>query len=557
MASNVSPGVYTRLIDLSSYLEDIPGSVGFIPFLSRRGPDNVLTYVTGLQDFADKYNKPNINDYGKSYGQGTYIAWNHIKVSPSLYCMRALPADATYSNLFINFDSDPGQDPRFTVTHETSANTVSELDTALAAQSGNVFPLMYFYPEGRGDSYNDFAITIAAHANTNLDDIYVIDIWETQADGDDVIIESFEVSFEKDIVDDSGDSLWIEDVINKFSKWVKVVVNEDHLNTWVGDPVEIAIGDSTSPIHLDGGSEGSLVTVDGTTGRRVVDSTTADAALSAAYTGTSVNPVNGIAEGSVLDVDDIYFSLVYDGGYPSNVKSSIHTLVNDLRLDCVAIVDNNDNTTAAATLTARNDTHTWDSKYMSIFEPYSKVNDIHTGRDIWFSPVFHMANMIPLNDRLYEIWYPNAGFNRASISDIKELRYNANLSQRDSLHLKQINPIVKFSTGYTVWGNKTTQKKPSSLQDLHIIRLVMYIKRALEQYLKFYTFEFNDAETWNAVENAIRPFLEDIKKSRGLESFNISVGSTEYEKKRKIIHVDVELVPTKAIERIELNLYIK
>ena len=34
--NHISPGVYTKIIDLSYYLQEVPGTTGFIPFFSRR-----------------------------------------------------------------------------------------------------------------------------------------------------------------------------------------------------------------------------------------------------------------------------------------------------------------------------------------------------------------------------------------------------------------------------------------------------------------------------------------------------------------------------------------
>ena len=70
-------------------------------------------------------------------------------------------------------------------------------------------------------------------------------------------------------------------------------------------------------------------------------------------------------------------------------------------------------------------------------------------------------------------------------------------------------------------------------------------------------FELNDAQTHNEIAQAITPFLEQIKKSRGLTSYSVDVGATEYEVKVKKAHVNVILQPTRVIEQIELNLFIK
>jgi phage tail sheath protein FI len=125
------------------------------------------------------------------------------------------------------------------------------------------------------------------------------------------------------------------------------------------------------------------------------------------------------------------------------------------------------------------------------------------------------------------------------------------------MYLKQLNPIVKFSDGYVVWGQLTTQARASALQDLNIVRLVLYAKRALETYCRYYIFTMNDGLTWSSVQTSVMEFLEDLKARRGLESYTVEVGATEYEKKRKTFHVNVTLKPTRVVEKIELNFFIQ
>jgi hypothetical protein len=192
-----------------------------------------------------------------------------------------------------------------------------------------------------------------------------------------------------------------------------------------------------------------------------------------------------------------------------------------------------------------------------MYECFNKVSDPFTGADIWFSPIYHMSYLIPRNDNVAEIWFAAAGFQRASIDTIKDLRFNPRLGQRDQLYLKQLNPIVKFAQGYVVWGQLTSQAKPSALQDLNIVRLVLFCKRALEQFCRFFIFEQNDQVTWGQVASNITDFLEVIKNRRGLDDYQVEVGATDYERKTKSFHVNVTLTPTRVVERIELNFFIK
>lgn len=813
MGNMIAPGVYTRIIDLSEYLADVPGTVAFCPIICRKGPDNKLVFQSGRNEFLNRFGEPNILDYGKAYGQGPYVVANHMSVASSMYVMRCLPEDATFSHMIIGVqtvrdtisatisssslenaldhlqlyplfmdgewhvtgkayadtagsklltdwtlpedleeyppnetyyleDGTPTTMPEHPTNHDLatikvaatknlagaagwgwaikypSINSVKELDSFIQEYAdgagGSTADIMYiqstggvglpdgilcyFHGLGRGDAYNDYSIRITKSANSQMFGVYNLDIYETQSDGDDVIIESFNVSWDPFMVDESGESLFIEDVVNRYSKDIRCTVNRkalEALNSGVtidgvsltspmmdfykNDPtlpepydklyqtkdehgflvgdlgykatmIELAKGDydyylaelnkyidvltaaralpTTSmsqiqtrntairsaidlvtehrgyvntakvnlenaynldmltladandetaawdPVRLRYGSEGSLSYLDRNTGKRVVDAHTATETLSKAYQGLLKRADIHLREDvrykvqyadEVLDLDWIYFSLVYEAGYPMDVKESARTLCDELRRDCMLISDVTDlvdledtlNYVGASVYTENADAAMWTSRYAARFNPYSRIYDTYTGRDVWMSPVYHMAQIIPKTDMLYELWYAPAGFNRATVDEIKELRWNPKQGEREQLYLNQINPIVRFSAGYTVFSQLTTQKRPSALQDINCMRLVLYIKRALEQYLKYFIFEFNDSETWDRIKQGMIPFLDTIKSKRGLKSYNIEVGATDYEFKQKICHVNVTLEPMRVIEKIELNLFIK
>jgi hypothetical protein len=585
-------------------------------------------------------------------GQGPYIAYNFLGESGALYWIRALPDNATYSNFRIDSSlATADSSASVSITWVSALNTKTEVQSELAV-AGDTQPVCFLYPIGRGDYYNAIGVRLTEYANPTINDVYVLDIYEKQSDGDNVIIESFNVSFDPEAKDNAGDSIWIQYVLSvyssvlraemilpsgsyapgydlvvrtydkeiglvsvdktasaatitdnkqNFSDWITnpetgnsayVVIAKDAKGTvvwgWLGnssgiDNETINVfnerdlsgaaqswnGDvanfkedstityqikksytniasafiSSEPIPLRKGSEGDLRTETGD-----VDPIVAENLLQQAYAG--------VIDDAILDPETIYFSLVFDAGYPADVKSAISTLV-QTRRDCVAILDNSDNSTASNAIATRENVNTFNNFYVALYESYNKVSDIFTGQDVWFSPIYHMSYIIPRNDSVAELWFAPAGFNRAAIDTIKELRYNPLLGDRDRLYLKQLNPIVKFSQGYVVWGQLTSQAKPSALQDLNIVRLVLYCKRALEQYCRFFIFEQNDPITWGEVAGSIVEFLEQIKNRRGLDSYSVDVGATEYERKTKKFHVNETLNPTRVVEQIQLNFFIQ
>ena len=679
--SNVSPGVYSKIIDLSNYVQAVPSTIGCIMALTKKGRDNQFLFIGSRAELISEFGEPDIRDYGKNYGQGLYEAYNFLGESGALYFQRCLPNNATYGHIKIDVQYGPLDSTAAVIVSYCSAslNTINEIRSNLE-KVGNTYPLCIIRPIGRGDYYNAISVRITEHANQMFNGVYVLDVYEKQSDGDEVIVESFEVSFDPKATDRSGDSIFISHILNMYSSYLRCEMEQtesteeevvyapgydivakvydkeigsvsvdktlgvlfdnkqdfgdwqtdpesgnadyvviakdakgnslygwlglatgtlqDSINVWNGrdldiasrgwtcnDPDVIPEGETTSnltralaafdeetiityeirqsftsiadaflsdtPVPIKKGSDGDLLDASG----RFVQSE-GEFALVQGYAGLLTNPATGQIEDSITDTENFYFTMVFDAGYTSNVKTTISTLV-QTRRDCIALLDNGDNPTFTAAMTKRQKDHKFNNFYCALYECYNKVYDVFTGANIWVSPLYHMSYLFPRNDNVAEIWYAAAGFNRGAIDTIKDLRYNVKLGQRDQFYLNQINDIVRFSSGYVVWSQLTTQAKPSALQDINIVRLVLYCKRAIEQFAKFYIFELNDEITWNSFNSQVINFLEEVKKKRGLYSYSVETSATEYERKRKIFHCDMILEPTRVVEQIHLNFFIK
>jgi len=46
--ANVSPGVFTKIIDLSSFIQAVPSTIGFLTGFTRKGRDNELVLANQI-----------------------------------------------------------------------------------------------------------------------------------------------------------------------------------------------------------------------------------------------------------------------------------------------------------------------------------------------------------------------------------------------------------------------------------------------------------------------------------------------------------------------------
>lgn len=666
--ANESAGVYTKIVDLGTYINAVPGTTAAICGLTKKGEDNVLKLVSSRSAFVSEFGEPNINDYGKQFGQGPLNAFQFLGESGSLYFFRALPDDAAYANIVVNVLDNSNENATLSLTSSSDVNNLNALKTIVGTETSGyplppTYPLCAFYPIGRGEYYNSIGIKLTTMSNSLEAGIYVLDVYEKQSDGSEVIVESFQVSFDPMAVDASGESIFVENVLNTYSSILRaemktvgdawssgyeravkaydknigivsvtldpttalitdtkqdfsdwepttsdrdyVVIAQDNRGRVIYGWLDGASGTYNSSMAVyaspDGsvatrgwngafasfnsagaitytirrnyvdissafatqnplrnGSDGSLISLDGS-----VDSAEAEQLLVQAYSGTlkdprAIDPTDPTALADLItDSENVYFNVVFDAGYPLSVKTAIVQLAQNLRKDCIAIIDNGDNSTVAKAQTARDTNTTYNTYFAALYEQYSKVYDQFTGQDLWLAPSFHMSTIIPSNDRVGALWTAPAGFNRASITGIKELRYYPKQADRDLLYLNQLNGIVKLSEGYSPWSQLTTQAKPSPMQDINIVRLVLYVEKALKDFCRNFLFEQNDEITWSRVSGQVIGFLEDVKNQRGLYGYTVEVGASDYEKKRKSFHVNVTLQPTRIVERINLNFFVE
>jgi hypothetical protein len=616
--NNLAPGVYSTLQDLSTFVDTLPSTTGFIPIICESGPDNQLIRVTP-STFGKNFGNPNLNyTNSRDVGLGPYVAKNFLSESSNLYVIRCLPESATYANILIETDdflvdsNDLGVVPSdqtcgITVSTILNMNNQNELlgqlSTGVGDTSSNVggYNLLIMRGLGRGEFYNNLMVDINPHPNASVtnfnfrEGIYIIDIYQLQKYTNRVVtqdtttgtdyadyslVETFEVSFDPEAKDENTDSQFIQDVINNYSNLIRVECSKSILkeiarrqklasgqtltmdfstgfinsHNGVDDAFELSYG-----ISLENGSSGPLFNKYGI----VIDSTssseTATDILAAAYAGTLPSAIDGTSSPlvEVFDTENFQFDIVFDAGYPIDVKTKIVELTSTRR-DCLAIIDNGDHYSASVAETKRvsGDTLAYNTPYAALYEPYTKVYDVYTGSDIFMPPSFHMAKIVGYNDKNSELWYPLAGFNRAVIQNIKEMRYNPSLADRENFIKYNLNPIVRFTTGYSVFSQRTTYRTASALQEIHIIRLQMFIDRSLKQFCKNFIFELNDETTRSKVRAEITTFLAEIKSKRALESFSVSTPATEYDIKRRRISVNITLKPTRSVEQIFLNYFI-
>ena len=210
------------------------------------------------------------------------------------------------------------------------------------------------------------------------------------------------------------------------------------------------------------------------------------------------------------------------------------------------------------------------NEYAAVFYPNGYTSNL-TGEDVMVPSSHIMLRTIALNDQVAYPWFAPAGLRRGLVNNATSVGYlstegefvPAPLGQgvRDVMYQNRLNPIVIQPTGgVVVWGQKTLSVQSSALDRINVARLIVYVRKQLEQLVKPYFFEPNDTLTRNEVKQAVESFFNELVGLRALYDFLVvcdSSNNTPERIDRNELWIDIAIKPVKAIEFIYIPIRIK
>jgi len=197
------------------------------------------------------------------------------------------------------------------------------------------------------------------------------------------------------------------------------------------------------------------------------------------------------------------------------------------------------------------------SNYACTYGNWVKLYDNNLADFIWapFSG-FEAAIMARMDSNL-QPWYAPAGLNNGIVRNIVDIGINPTQKQRDFLYRINVNPVVFFpGDGYTVWGQKTLQKKPSAFDRINVRRLFLTLEKATLSIMRYFVFEPNTVFTRTRVVNVLKPVFEIAKANEGVYDYLIVCderNNTPDVIDRNELVVDIYLKPVRTAEFILVN----
>lgn len=523
-----SPGVYVNEIDLSDRVISSGTTIAAIVGASAKGPVNERSLITSTQEFINVFGHPN-----PKISMMHYSALSFLEESGTLYVTRVVGDNTLTAGAYLTVD-----DPNAT----TPILRLSNFDDGTSTPKGIVDPiknlgfladdpainntLLYICAANPGSWNNRLAIQIRPSNSIGIAvgdghdsyDFY-IDVYLDYTGPRNHPVESFLVNRENK-VDGFGNQLFVEDVINRKSNYIRVKNNP------FCKKIKIL---KNAFEFLDGATDGNL-------------------------------PSNfDIMAGWDLytDPETIDIGLLINGGYTSpEVQIKMDELA-QLRKDCIALLDipSNMQQTADA-ITYRKEILNLDSSYSALYTPDVKIKDPYNDIELFVPLSGYAAAICARTDNNTYLWNAPAGLNNGQLRVI-ELRHIYNLPARDALDAANINMVRVFpGMGRAMWAQNTMQSKASALSNINVRRLLNYMEKRIANSSLYSVFETNNYLLRLRLVTMIEAFLSPIKANGGLLDFMVVCDESNNPVSAVAsgnLILDVYVDPTLPAKRIHLN----
>lgn len=266
------------------------------------------------------------------------------------------------------------------------------------------------------------------------------------------------------------------------------------------------------------------------------------------------------------------YNLILCPGYPEVVDELLALSV-DVKEEALVLADTPGDKTPEQVAQWALTSERFSSTSVAYYYPWSLQSNMD-GRNVLGAPSGVALRTIAYSDNASYVWMAPAGVSRGVVTGVSKVGYytgtpgtattfveaNLNEGQVDNLYEydKNINPIVFFpGRGLLVWGQKTSAPAASAADRINVVRLVMYLRRALRKGGLPFVFEPNDQITRDNLKAAADGILSDILVKRGLYDFATYCdegNNTPDRIDRNELYLDVAIKPVRAAEFIYIDI---
>lgn len=199
------------------------------------------------------------------------------------------------------------------------------------------------------------------------------------------------------------------------------------------------------------------------------------------------------------------------------------------------------------------------SNYAATYWPWCKVYDSSLKQYSWVPPSVVMAAQYCLVDKERHPWYAPAGEQNGLLSSVIDIEEYPNKTDRDAMYLEKnrVNPFLKLRNGNIIcYGEKTLQRKDSTLTKIHTRRMLIALKKELRNSIRGFIFLPTMTENISTIRSIATAIVERYKVGGGVTAYRVicdGSNNTSETLQQDVLNLDVAVVPTGCIEQVNIN----
>jgi hypothetical protein len=557
----------TALIRNPVELVDNGATTLFVPFLSKRGLSNKAQKIFNLNQFVAEYGEPDFSYQGRTI----LNAYNWLNAGGAVYALRLVGDDAEIAE-----GSDDEEIVTFTAKYPGSyynGITVNLRNSIYTTSSVNYIDVTVFvggvrvaqfFKRGSENFVNslqasEFFSSVSFSADNGFSDLHA----ETVSAGAAGITVSLEGGEDSDV---SLDRL-VKHFFDLYSS--QATSSAVNLNNAVST-VTLSVSDTSGlrngeKVRASSGTsnyiQGTVSSLTGTSFVVTVEDKGGTGATVTSWDVLEVSTLSVLESGNTLGYETIGSKLEYpidlilDAGHSETTKKAIANFTAQEtgdRSDITVIFDSfhfasPDSDGSAAEVSTTNLNH-------AVYAQKLVVNDVIASKDIWVTPTYFLASLIPANDRIYGIQWPTAGLTRGVLTGVKSINENPTEVQKQQFYQERTNYIEKDSRGYKFMSQSTKESDETALRFLNNVRVTNRMVRDLEDLGREYLFEFNDSATLTNLRNALSRYVTEWIQNRTLSLGTVDVRKSEQSDERVDVTLNIRFTGTIEIISIDITI---
>jgi hypothetical protein len=481
----------------------------FVPFIANKGSDKIEK-IYNLAQFIDEYGSPDLN----TQGRGILNVYNWLTRGGVVYALRLVGASAA---------------------PKTSLNYVRTIGGVAVTNPITIIA------GSKGVAYNNFSVSITS---SNITSGTFLDVVITNDTGREV--QRFTRLNEENYKTRLESSPYISSFELKTDITFAAVHAAAAANEFSG----------IKKLELTGGSNADA--------ENVADLNTLIVEFFGNLEATDFEQHYSTMLGNKLEHS---IDLILDAGYSLAAKEAIANFVIG-RDDVMAIFDTYDFTTNEDGIEADLESTTsylenapFYANNISVYSQKLTVNDTISGKEIWVTPTYYLARLLPANDRTYGLQWPTAGLTRGVLDGVTGIDFNptnstdlTDITSKEYLYINRINYIERDARGYRFMSQSTRAEEDTALRFVNNVRVVNRMARELENLGRNYLFEFNDATTLKNMSNNLNRYVGEWIQNRTLSYGLVTVDKNEFSDEKVDVTLNIRFTGTIEIISIAITI---